>query len=49
MVGQERHLLPKPKTIHTERLVSWASKALFLNLLDSAEALNMATVIVNNG
>ena len=49
MQGQERHLLPKHKTIHTERLVSWVSKAPFLNLLDSAELLNMAMPTANNG
>ena len=47
--GQERHLQPKPKTVHTERLVSWVNKALFLNLLASAELLNMAMPTVNNG
>ena len=47
--GQEHHLLPKHKTAHTARSVNWASKALFLNLLDSAELLNMAIVTVNNG
>ena len=49
MQGQERHLLPKHKIIHTEHLVSWVNKALFLNLLDSAELLNMAMPTVNKG